>query len=110
MLALAGVMASCGVGVQDHYRHSLARDLTFHWYAGLVLRCRNRHPFGTFPRPTQHLKTLPSDGAPAPQVVDSKDVYHWNNVYGLCFVTKNLVCRFALCLGATLWVDGERIL
>ena len=77
MLALGAATVSCVVEEQDRHCHSLALDLTFHWYADVALSCRrNRHPFGTFPHPAHHRKTFPSDGAPFRQGVDSEDVYH----------------------------------
>ena len=105
MLALGAVAetVSCVVEEQDHHRHSLAHNLTFHWSADVALSCRrNRHPFGTFPHPAHHRKTFLSDDAPFRQGADSKDVYHWNDACGLCFVTRNLFCMFAPLVDMTL--------
>ena len=95
MRALVAVTAFCVVEGQGCYCHSFDHDLTLHWYADVLLRSRNRHPFGIFPHPARHLKTLPSDGGLARQAAGSKDVCREDNVCGVCFVTRNLFCMFA---------------
>ena len=94
MLALAVVKASCVVEEQGCHRRSF--DPTLHLYADVVLGCQNQYPFGTSRHLARRLKTLPSDGGLARQVVDSEDVCQRNrNVCGVCFVTKTLSYIFA---------------